>query len=713
MTCANCGAPIAADARFCGRCGSAVEGGSTLEAAGVLPRFGTIQLADGSLLAGYRVESLIGRGGMGNVYRATHERLGRAVALKVLAPDLADDPVFRERFIRESQLAASLEHPNVVPIYDAGEADGVLYIAMRYIPDGDLGKLLAAHGRLGGEQTLEITSQIAGALDAAHRKGLVHRDIKPANILIADRHHALLSDFGLARHTSSAGLTRTGAFLGTVDYCAPEQIEGIRVDGRADIYALGCVIYHCLAGTPPFARETDVAVIHAHLHDSVPSIASARLELPPAIDHVIATATAKNPDDRYQTGTALAAELRAALGGVTTRAGATATRPAARAPARSHTLPHPGPGATTAPISPRGAWRSRRALVIGGIAVALIAAGAAAAVVATRGQVKSSPPPPASIMPRLRSDLTTIAARQTTLNTRLRSLTSSSTSLQPINEAGAALQHDALIAKGHALRLRPHSQAERVTLNAFSRAVADDAVYAAAVSALPGRTSALTGHEANQVVADAQAAETSLTILQGTAPSFPVVPIDHTDDTVLVTLVPPPTSTTTTAATTTIPTPTTTGVQPLTTFSGSIFSIDYPSAWVVDTSEQQMPGYVDTTIRDPSDFQHTYLRADYTSNTQGSLYHAANQQRQNQPPGYVEIAFASTTLDGQPAIKWEFEGLYQKPGDSHPVLVHKVDIFMIDQQHTGWAILTQAPAATYDRWLPTFDSMLNSFTVTH
>src|SRR5262245_41128933 len=203
----------------------------------------------GDSFDGYVVDALLGRGGMGTVYLATQERLARQVALKVIAPDLADDDEFRTRFLHESQLAASLDHPNVIPIFDAGEVEGVLYLAMRYVRGRTLKAHLSERGPLGLDETVELAEQIGGALDAAHEAGLVHRDVKPANVLLADPdRHAYLCDFGLAKRTASRGVTRTGSFLGTADYCAPEQIRGEPVDGRADVYALGCVLFECLAG---------------------------------------------------------------------------------------------------------------------------------------------------------------------------------------------------------------------------------------------------------------------------------------------------------------------------------------------------------------------------------------------------------------------------------------------------------------------------------
>src|SRR5580765_4864594 len=270
----------------------------------------------GETFGGYTIESLLGRGGMGAVYLATHERLARKVALKLISPELAYDEDFRARFLRESQLAASLEHPNVIPIYDADEIDGVLFLAMRYVDGPSLQALLRTRGKLPPEETLYVTEQIGGALDAAHAAGLVHRDVKPANILISEPgKHAYLCDFGLARHTSSQGMTRTGIFLGSSDYCAPEQIQGTPVDGRADVYSLGCVVFHCLIGQPPYRRETEFAVLNAHINDPPPAVSTLRPDLPKGIDGVIVTAMAKHRDVRFATAGELAGALGAALGG--------------------------------------------------------------------------------------------------------------------------------------------------------------------------------------------------------------------------------------------------------------------------------------------------------------------------------------------------------------------------------------------------------------
>ena len=230
----------------------------------------------GKDLAGYRVEALMGRGGMGVVYRAHDLALDRDVALKLLAPQLANDVSFRERFLTESRVAASLEHPNVVPIHDAGEIDGQLYIVMRLVEGDDL-KAVLREGPLEPARAVRILEQIAGALDAAHARGLVHRDVKPSNVLLDEREHAYLADFGLSRYLGDAALPLGPAkSLGTADYVAPEQIRGEEVDGRADVYALGCMLYECLAGEPPFRRGTDAATLYAQLEEAPSRPARAR-----------------------------------------------------------------------------------------------------------------------------------------------------------------------------------------------------------------------------------------------------------------------------------------------------------------------------------------------------------------------------------------------------------------------------------------------------
>ena len=337
----------------------------------------------GERLGPYRIGSVLGRGGMGTVYLATQTHLERRVALKVIAADLARNDDFRRRFLQESQLAASLDHPNVIPIYDAGEIDGVLYLAMRYASGPSLQTLIRERGRLAAPQTVAIAAQIAAALDVAHEAGLVHRDVKPANVLLAaPGGPAYLCDFGLAKRTAAPGATRTGSFLGTVDYCSPEQIEGQPLDRRSDVYSLGCVLFHCLTGRPPYERDSEFAVLQAHLFDSPPSVAALRPELPEVLDKVIATATAKNPEDRYETAGALASAFERAMGAEATRAAAP-VRVAGEAATR---------------VLPRGrALRlSGRWLAILLAASALVVAGIAA--LALRGSDReSSTPDPAEV----------------------------------------------------------------------------------------------------------------------------------------------------------------------------------------------------------------------------------------------------------------------------------------------------------------------------
>jgi ABC-type transport system substrate-binding protein len=279
----------------------------------------------GTEVAGYRIEELIGRGGMGAVYLARHLRLGRMVALKLLAPELADNQKFRDRFLRESKLAASIDHPNIVPIYDADEADGVLFLAMRYVDGTDLRGLIVSGGHIDPPRTAAIAQQLGDALDVAHGHGLVHRDVKPANVLITPRHdpngrdHAYLSDFGLTKRALSvSGLTQTGQIVGTIDYVAPEQVKGDPVDGRADQYSMGCLLYQCLTGSVPFPRDIEVAVLWAHVQDPPPSLADAGLGK--QVDAAIGKALAKEPKERYKTCGELASAFSEAVG-VTSRPG--------------------------------------------------------------------------------------------------------------------------------------------------------------------------------------------------------------------------------------------------------------------------------------------------------------------------------------------------------------------------------------------------------
>jgi YVTN family beta-propeller protein len=313
-------------------------------------------------LEGYLIEELLGRGGMGEVYRALDVGLDRQVALKVVRSELASDARFRERLVRESRLAASLDHPNVVPIYDAGEQGGRLFIAMRYVRGSDLRTLLRSEGALGAERAIAIAAQIADALDAAHESGLVHRDVKPSNVLLTAEHgreHCYLADFGLTQSASEqpAG---DGQGLGTLDYVAPEQIRGESADGRADQYGLACLLFECLTGGVPYGRRSEVATLFAHLEEDPPAASERAPGLPAAVDDVLARGMAKEPGERFENCGALVAATAEAL------------------------------GVATAPAS-----RGRLAVLLGVVAVALAAA-VAALVIADGG--KAAPPPPGALL---------------------------------------------------------------------------------------------------------------------------------------------------------------------------------------------------------------------------------------------------------------------------------------------------------------------------
>ncbi|WP_374772872.1 serine/threonine protein kinase [Streptomyces sp. NBC_01310] len=275
----------------------------------------------GKQIAGYRVESMLGRGGMAVVYCAKDLRLDRTVALKLIAPERARDDTFRRRFTHESRVAASIDHPHIVPIFEAGETEGVLYIAMRYVSGLDLRALLDREGPLPVATALRIAAQVASALDAAHEHDLVHRDVKPGNILVAagtdsdHPEHIYLTDFGLTKKALAlTGFTTDGEFVGTLDYMAPEQISGRPVDGRCDLYSLACVVYETLAGGPPFVRDEDAALLWAHQYDPPPPVSERRPGIVPAVDEVLGKALAKVPEDRYDSCLEFVAALRAATG---------------------------------------------------------------------------------------------------------------------------------------------------------------------------------------------------------------------------------------------------------------------------------------------------------------------------------------------------------------------------------------------------------------
>jgi hypothetical protein len=353
----------------------------------------------GMRIAGCRIEAVAGRGGMGVIYRATELRLDRPVAVKLIAADRAAEPAFRERFERESRLTAAIDHPNVIPVYAAGEEAGRLYLVMRYVAGTDLRSLLERDGRLAPARAADVVAQVGAGLDAAHQAGLVHRDVKPANILIAGGGHVYLSDFGITRVVDSeTRLTDSDGWVGTVDYMAPEHLEGGETDARTDVYALGCVLFTALTGAPPYRRDTVPATITAHLHEAPPRPSQAA-GVPQEFDAVVARALAKRPADRYPSAGDLGrAAAAAARGERVTEVEQSVARgpaappppppplpapepPTAAAPTRHMPPPPAGPPTPAAPTV-RLARRRRPRRVLAALAGAVLAAAAAGAVVA-------------------------------------------------------------------------------------------------------------------------------------------------------------------------------------------------------------------------------------------------------------------------------------------------------------------------------------------
>ena len=306
-------------------------------------------LEPGSEFAGYRIEGVAGRGGMGVVYRATQLALDRLVALKLVVPELAADPDFRQRFQRESRVAASIDHPNAVTVHEAGEEGGQLYISMRYVEGTDLGTLIAREGKLDAHRAVRIVAQVASALDAAHARGLVHRDVKPANVLIEERdgsEHAYLTDFGLTRHSEGhSEITQTGAWVGTLDYAPPEQIAGQDLDARADVYALGCLLYKALTGNPPFGARQDVAKMYAHMNEAPPALSESNPGAPEELDSVVQRALAKDPGARYPSAGDLGRVALAAAEGIAAAPGERSVATGAAAPHAESTTVREPPGA--------------------------------------------------------------------------------------------------------------------------------------------------------------------------------------------------------------------------------------------------------------------------------------------------------------------------------------------------------------------------------
>jgi Protein kinase domain len=338
-------------------------------------------LTVGEEFAGHRIERVLGRGGMGVVYLAEHLRLGRKVAIKVLSPDLASDEAFRRRFLRESRAAAALEHPNIVPVFDAGEVAEAAYISMRFVDGSDLSAFLEAHGPLDPEMAVAITGQVASALDAAHAEGLVHCDVKPANVLLESvragpgEWRAFLTDFGITKRLTGARTTQAGQFIGTLDYMAPEQITGGSVDGRTDQYSLACMLFQCLTGQVPFPRDDQVVVMYGHLQEPVPQASDRRTGLPRGIDGVIQRGMAKRPDRRFSSCSELVEAARRQLGVALPGPGGGPTGRTRRAAGQGLDAPAARPGSTSwarRPIRTRVAIATALAVIVAAVATGVV-----------------------------------------------------------------------------------------------------------------------------------------------------------------------------------------------------------------------------------------------------------------------------------------------------------------------------------------------------
>lgn len=356
-----------------------------------------IELSAGDEFAGYRIERRLGRGGMGILYLALEPGLERRVALKLIAPEASADEVFTRRFAEESRIAASIEHPNVVPIYAAGEEGGVPFIAMRYVSGADLAGRLVREGRLEPAVAVELIAQVGNGLDAIHAAGLVHRDVKPANVLLGGgegTEHAYITDFGVARNVSTeSGLTQTGRFVGTLDYVAPEQISGGTVDARADVYALGCLLFKLLTGEVPFPKDGEAARLFAHLNDPPPAPSLYVPEVSMALDDVVIRAMSKSPEDRHPSAGDLGRAAQAALRGeeTTVPERTVATGAAATRTAETIVVEDEPPigvrttGRAAEPTAPAAKPTGGRRRLVLGAAVLAIAAIAATVALATGG----------------------------------------------------------------------------------------------------------------------------------------------------------------------------------------------------------------------------------------------------------------------------------------------------------------------------------------
>lgn len=626
-------------------------------------------LSPGALFAGYRIEGLVGRGGMGFIYRATETRPARTVALKVVAPELAADQDFRARFLRESQIAASIEHPHVVPVWRVGEEDGQLFIAMRFIRGTDLAGLITAEHRLEPLRAARIVDQVADALDAAHEEGLVHRDVKPANILVESHRrteHVYLTDFGLTKQLSSAsGLTATGMIVGTIDYMAPEQIEGGALDARVDVYSLGCVLFQALTGQVPYPREHHAARMYAHVHTPPPRVSELVPGLSPQFDQIIGRALAKDPIDRYLSAGDLgraalaAAEGRPiALAERSVAAGAAAPRDGAsdvptvrpgegRAPivapptVPGATVPAGNPTANTRalqplPATPRRPPRDgsddgggqRREGSRFRVAAILLGLGLVIAAVAAIAIAKSGGGTPTS------STATTLV-----------------TSDARVVRAAPSLSAAVVGPLGSTVEIVCTTNGDSVSGSTLWDRVAQPSGF------VPDTV--LNGHASAPSASQCSTSSGSTTTTSGG------------------------TTTTSGGGTTTTPTTATVAGGPV---QAQEFSVQLPPGnWVLEHLEQARSGYTDSRWHLAGSPNVIFL-VDYTVNFTGTPLTAANSVRKlfAQASGYQQLSFAPITLSSGQAQRWE----YADSGE------HSVDTF-IDACGASFAVRGATPNSTW------------------
>jgi serine/threonine protein kinase len=537
-----------------------------------------MKFARGTVIAEFRLEEMIGEGGMGVVWKARQLDLDRIVALKLIQPDKSGDADFLNRFQRESRLAASIDHPNVVPVFGAGEEDGLWYIAMRYVDGSDLGEYLRSRDSpLPPTDAARLISQVADGLDAAHSAGLVHRDVKPANILLDAHLHPYLTDFGLTKQISSqSNATRTGVWLGSVNYAAPEQIESGRVDARTDVYSLGCVLFEALTRRLPYARDSEMAVMYAKVHEPPFLPGQVDPNLPREFDEVIHRSLSRDPDNRYSSAGDLGRAATAAAHGERATG---PERTVARGAAAS-TGGYEPTQATPVPDNPTQTiqtHRSRnRAAVVGAILGGAAIIAAAAFLISSSGS----------------------------------------------SSAGSSGKPEASVGKKKPKTKEPQAKAS--------------------ASEVPAREEA----------EPAQASQ-----------STGAVPLEH--------------------------------------FQGRLYSAEVPIGWTPEVVEAHPSTYYESHWRNPEDENTSVLIDSQLHNETTDAVEDAEGVREEtaQTPGYRELAFEETTLQGQQAVRWVFEVEEDR----------RVDYFVISCG-IGFGVLGSTSPSTFGQWAPTFHAVANSIT---